>query len=453
MSESHSEVSILGGGLAGSLCALLLARRGLAVDVYEFRADMRRETIPAGRSINLALAARGIEPLKKAGVFDSVRPMLIPMRGRMLHDGDGTTQLLPYGQRPDELVYSVTRSGLNTLLMDAAEAAGARFHFRQRCVSCDFESSRLIMRDEDSTAEYRLPLQTVIAADGGGSIVRRALSAQMGYEASEELLDHGYKELTIPAAADGGHRMEKHALHIWPRGEFMLIALPNPDSTFTVTLFLPNTGEPSFASLTDAAALREFFASTFPDTLDLIPGLEQQFFTNPTGELGTVRCSPWHYGDKALLIGDAAHAVVPFHGQGMNCAFEDCAALDDLVATHGDDWTATFAALSARRKPNADAIADMALENYVEMRDTVRDPGFQLRKELAFELERRLPERFIPRYSMVMFHAEIPYAQAKMRGQVQLELLQSLTRNANTLGEVDLDAAERHVREKLSPLA
>ncbi len=278
MSESRNEISILGGGLAGSLCALLLARRGLAVDVYEFRADMRRETIPAGRSINLALAARGIEPLRRAGVFDTVQPMLIPMRGRMLHDGDGTTQMLPYGQRPDELVYSVTRGGLNALLMDAAEAAGARFHFRQRCVACDFESSRLIMSDERSAAEYRLPLQTVIAADGGGSVVRRALSAQLGYQASEELLDHGYKELTIPAAAGGAHRMEKHALHIWPRGEFMLIALPNPDSTFTVTLFLPNTGEPSFASLTDEAALLEFFGQTFPDTLALIPDLAREFF-------------------------------------------------------------------------------------------------------------------------------------------------------------------------------
>ncbi len=452
MNRPVGEISILGGGLAGSLCALLMARRGFAVDVYEFRADMRRETIPAGRSINLALAARGIEPLKRAGVFERVEPMLIPMRGRMLHDHDGTTQLLPYGQRADEVVYSVTRGGLNALLMNAAETAGAQFHFRQRCVACDFESSRLIMRDESSAAEYRLPLQTVIAADGGGSVVRRALSAQLGHQASEQLLDHGYKELTIPAAADGGHRMEKHALHIWPRGEFMLIALPNPDSTFTVTLFLPNTGTPGFASLTDEAALLDFFGKTFPDTLDLIPGLTKEFFANPTGELGTVRCSPWHYRDQALLIGDAAHAVVPFHGQGMNCAFEDCAVLDDLVASHGKNWEEIFSRLTASRKPNADAIADMALENYVEMRDTVRDPGFQLRKELAFELERRLPDRFIPRYSMVMFHAEIPYSQALQRGKVQLELLRSLTATATTLAEIDMDEAERRAREKLSPL-
>ena len=452
MSGNNSDISILGAGLAGSLCALLMARRGLAVDVYEFRADMRRESIPAGRSINLALAARGIAPLRRAGVFDRVEPLLIPMRGRMLHETDGTTQLLPYGQKPGEVVYSVTRGGLNALLMDAAEAAGARFHFRQRCVTCDFVSSRLIMHDETSGAEYRLALQNVIAADGGGSVVRRALAAQIDYEATEELLDHGYKELTIPPATDGTHRMDRNALHIWPRGEFMLIALPNPDATFTVTLFLPNKGTPSFASLTDPAALRAFFEDTFPDTMALIPDLEDEFFANPTGELGTVRSAPWNYGDKALLIGDAAHAVVPFHGQGMNCAFEDCAALDDLVAAHGDDWETIFANLSELRKPDADAIADMALENYVEMRDTVRDPGFQLRKEMAFELERRLPDRFIPRYSMVMFHDEIPYSVAQERGRIQFELLRELTAGATSLEQVDLAEAERVARERLAPL-
>lgn len=453
MSRSTGEISILGAGLAGSLLALLTARRGLAVDVYEFRADMRKESIPAGRSINLALAARGIAPLRRAGIFDRVEPMLIPMRGRMLHELDGNTVFLPYGQRPEELVYSVTRSGLNALLMSAAESAGARFHFGQRCVSCDFESSRLIMRDEKSGAEYRLPLQTVIAADGGGSVVRRALSTQIGYHSTEELLDHGYKELTIPPAADGGHRMEPHALHIWPRGEYMLIALPNPDATFTVTLFLPHTGKPSFASLTDEAALLEFFGDTFPDTLALIPRLTEEFFANPTGELGTVRSAPWHYRDKTLLIGDAAHAVVPFHGQGMNCAFEDCAVLDDLIAAHGEDWERIFANLTEIRKPDADAIADMALENYVEMRDTVRDPRFQLRKELAFELERRLPDRFIPRYSMVMFHDEIRYSEAQRRGRIQLDLLTFLTRDVDRLDQIDLAEAERLAREKLSPLA
>ncbi len=447
-----SRVTILGAGLTGALLATLLARRGFRVTLYERQPDMRRHETPGGRSINLALAARGLRGLALAGLDDRVRPLLVPMAGRLLHQEDGTLDYQPYGQHSGEINYSVSRAGLNRLLLDAAESAGAELEFGQECAALDLDAGEILLGDVTGGDTRRVPAAPLIAADGAGSVVRRALVEAGRLQAGESLLEHGYKELTIPPDENGDHRIDPKALHIWPRGGFMLIALPNPGGDFTVTLFLANEGEPGFASLREPAAVATFFRTHFPDTLPLLPDLTEQFLTNPVGILGTVRCRPWHDGGGVLLIGDAAHAIVPFHGQGMNAGFEDCAEFCRLLDEGHADWPTLFRHFDRIRRPNGNAIADMALDNYVEMRDTVRDPRFHLKKSLAFELERRFPARFVPRYSMVMFHPEIPYADAQARGAVQAELLDELTRGIDTLDSVDYQRAERLVNERLTPL-
>ncbi len=444
-------ITLIGAGLAGSLLAIFLARRGFRVSVYERRPDMRRYAIPAGRSINLALAHRGIRPLKLVGLLKKVQKLLIPMPGRMLHDEHDQLTFTPYGRTPTEVIHSVSRPGLNALLMDAAEAAGVEILFRQRCDHVDFETDTLHLTDESSRREYAIRAKPVIATDGGGSTVRQAMVKRLGIRVMEDILPHGYKELSIPAGEDGKHRMEREALHIWPRGGYMLIALPNLDGSFTVTLFLAREGEPGFGSLQEPQALLAFFGKNFPDACKLIPDLQDEFYQHTTGVMGTVHSSSWHVQDKVLLLGDAAHAIVPFHGQGMNCAFEDCLILDQCIESRGDDWEKVFAEFERRRRPDAEAIAEMALENYVEMRDTVRDPKFHLQKQLGFLLEESYPERFIPRYSMVMFHP-IPYAAAQQRGAVQAEILETLLRRAENIADVDLALAARLIRERLAPI-
>jgi len=446
-----SPVHIVGAGLAGSLLAIFLARRGMEVIVLERRPDMRREDIPAGRSINLALANRGLAALARVGLEEAVRRLTIPMRGRMLHDERGALQLVPYGQQPHEVIHSISRAGLNKLLMDAAEATGrVELRFNQRVDTMNPATGTLTVYDEVSGATSQLTAAPVIAADGAGSRIREALMALPDAHETEDVLPHDYKELNIPPTAGGCHALEVNALHIWPRGGYMLIALPNLDGSFTVTLFLPREGADSFATLTDAGAVRAFFTRAFPDAVPLMPELVDSFFTNPTGHMVTVRCAPWNLAGRVLLVGDAAHAIVPFHGQGMNAAFEDCSELDRCLDAHGADWARAFAEFMRLRKPNAEAIADMALENYVEMRDAVRDPRFQLQKALAFELERRHPGVFIPRYSMVMFH-HIPYARAQQRGTIQQRILDALTARAHALDDVDLEAADDLIERELRP--
>jgi kynurenine 3-monooxygenase len=419
-------VNLVGAGLAGSLLALLLAQRGLRVRVFERRPDPRLAAAERGRSINLALAARGIRALGQAGVLPQVQPLLIEMRGRMVHEPDGRQSLVPYGQRPHEVIHSVSRGALNLALVEAAAAfPNVELRFDQACRGVDLGADALLLRDTISGEDYALPLTPTLAADGAGSPVRLALAAAGRLQASESLLDHDYKELSLAPRADGGFALERHALHIWPRGGFMLIALPNPDASFTVTLFLAREGPAGFAALRDPAALQAFFQREFADAVPLLGDLAAQFAANPQGRLGTVRCGPWHAGGQVLLLGDAAHAIVPFHGQGMNCAFEDCVELAGLL-DGGGDWAGVFAEFQRRRQPNAEAIAQMALENYVEMRDTVRDPAFLRQKAIALQLERRHPRRFIPRYSMVSFHPEIPYAEALRRGAVQARILEAL---------------------------
>jgi len=442
-------VNIVGAGLAGALLALLLARRGLRVTLYERRADPRQTQPERGRSINLALAARGIRALERAGIMQQVRPLLIAMRGRMIHEPNGLTTLQPYGQREHEVIWSVGRADLNRVLLEQAlRHTGVSVRFNQLCLGADLPAGRLRLRDRERGGEYEVPLAPTIATDGAGSAVRAALAAAGLARVREDWLDHDYKELTAPAAAAAG--LERHALHIWPRGGFMLIALPNTDGSFTATLFLARTGAQSFASLGTPQAVTEFFTAEFADALPLLPQLTAQFASHPQGQLGTVHCAPWQIAGTVLLLGDAAHAIVPFHGQGMNAAFEDCTVLDELLEQHAD-WQTLFAQFEAARRPNTAAIAQMALENYGEMRDAVLDAGFVRRKALAMALERRFPERFIPRYSMVMFHPEIAYAEALRRGALQARLLEELDAAGN--GEPDATLAARLVTERLPPLA
>jgi len=446
-------VTILGAGLSGALMAIYLARQGRKVVVLERRPDLRKVDMDAGRSINLALAERGIHALRAAGVFDAVEPLLIPMRGRVLHAPNGETTFAAYGQRPHEVIHSVSRPGLNRALLDHAQRVhGIEPRFLQAARSLDFARDELVMLDEVSGDLYQQPLGPLIGADGAGSVVRRAMTGQLGVRVVEDMLEHGYKELTLPAAADGSHAIERNALHIWPRGGFMLIALPNIDGSFTVTLFLALKGSTeSFAALDSLKAVDAFFARHFADVVALMPGLAREFLEHPVGRMGTVYADAWSANGTAVLLGDAAHAIVPFHGQGMNACFEDCFELDRLLH-RATDWQSAFEGFCALRKPNTDAIAAMALENFLEMRDTVRDPKFMLRKELSFELERRHPTRFIPRYSMVMFHHDIPYLAAYERGKTQARILAQLTEHATSLDEIPAAQMDALVHELLEPL-
>ncbi|WP_334078573.1 FAD-dependent oxidoreductase [Microbulbifer sp. M83] len=444
---SKEKIVIAGAGLVGAMAACFLGRRGFDVEVYESRVDLRRHDISAGRSINLALANRGIYPLEQLGLMDRVRQMMIPMRGRMIHDPRGEQNFQPYGQTEEEVIYSISRGDLNHLLLDAAEDTGhVRIHFSHRLDSVDFDNNCAVFIDDESGSPVEVTFSRLIGADGAGSKVRQALVAAQDGSDSLEPLDHSYKELEIPAGADGGFLIEKHALHIWPRGGFMLIALPNMDGSFTVTLFLPNKGEASFAALQTQEDVFQFFEEYFPDVDALMPGLVDDFFANPTGKLGTVRCKPWHIGDKAILIGDAAHAIVPFHGQGMNCGFEDCVVLDQCIEQHYADWKQVFSEYDRLRAPNGAAIADMALENYVEMRDSVNDPQFLLKKAIGFELQKRWPEQFTPRYGMVMFQ-RIPYAEAQRRGVINQQILDTLASGIESLDEVDWSEAAALVKK------
>jgi kynurenine 3-monooxygenase len=443
-------VSIVGAGPTGALLASLLQRHGQPVTLYESRSDPRSTAGESGRSINLALADRGIHALKLAGVYDDIAPTLRAMRGRRVHPRDGDESLQMYGRRPSEVIYSVSRHRLNQALLEVAAAAGVDIKFEHRLDDMDFSNGTARIRDERNARVFDIPMRPLLAADGAGSTARRLMAAAGLIRTRELELDHGYKELSIPAGPNGEYRLAPDALHIWPRGNFMLIALPNADGSFTATLFLSNRGAPSFETLSSAAAIERFLSTEFPDVRPLMPHCIQEFQQHRTGFLGTVYADGWHAGGMAALIGDAAHAIVPFHGQGMNCCFEDC--LEFLACLEGNgSWDTVFADFFAARKMNTDAIAAMALENYLEMRDRVADPTFRLQQTLALELERRHPRRFIPRYSMVMFHHEIPYLTALDRGSVQAQLLAELTGSASTLADIDFERAQREIHSRLTP--
>lgn len=453
-------LTIIGAGLVGSLLATLLAQRGFSVQVFERRPDPRKHGFLGGRSINLALAERGWHGLRVAGLQERMRTIAVMMRGRMVHDLAGNTNLQRYGRDDSEVIWSVNRGDLNMALLDATEAAGANIVFDQRLDGVDWQRSTLTLRDAQNIPRTH-HAQILIGADGAGSALRAAMASMADLGERFEPLGHGYKELEIPAltdfparqlpehlreAAARGERfaMEANALHIWPRGNYMCIALPNAHGSFTVTLFLPNEGEPSIASISDARQARAFFERDFPDATALIPQLEEDFIGNPTGMLGTLYLDRWHIDGRALLVGDAAHAIVPFHGQGMNAGFEDAVELAELLEATPSDFTAVFAEFERRRKPNADAIAAMALENYIEMRDRVDDADYLLMRELDRTLAERHPGLWVPRYAMVTF-SRIPYRTAFERGAAQTKLLRELVAGKSRIGDINLVTADSEV--------
>ncbi len=436
-------IDIVGGGLTGPLMALYLARKNFTVRLHERRGDMRKASADEGRSINLALSARGIKALEEVGLKEQVFKICIPMTGRMVHDLAGNTVLQPYGQKDSEVIYAVSRGQLNRLLLDAAERAGVSIAFNRRCSAYDIEKNILHFEEE-----RQVEAGIVIGADGAGSAVRKALMARNPtFAFSNETLDYSYKELEIPPAPNSGFQLERTALHIWPHKNFMMIALPNTEGSFTCTLFYKTHGEESFDQLIDEKSVMDFFIDRFPDAVPLMPRLLEDFFANPTGALNTVKCAPWHEGGRAVILGDAAHAIVPFFAQGMNSGFEDCSFLNSLVSAGKNDWEKIFAAFTAGRKPNADAIADMAVENFIEMRDLVTDPHFILKKKVGFALEKRWPDKFIPRYSMVVFRADIPYAEAKARGMAQDKILETLCAGISSVEELNWELAEKLLNE------
>lgn len=408
----QKEIAIMGAGLVGSLLSVYLAKEGHQVTVYERRPDMRKATIGGGRSINLALSDRGWKALSKVGADRPVREMGIPMYGRMIHHEDGTTSYQPYG-KDDQAIYSVSRSGLNAVLMDYAEQHGVAFSFEEGCDTVDIDS-----RTAHLSNGKQVTPDLLFGADGAFSRVRLSMMKTDRFDYSQQYLPHGYKELSIPSAPDGGWLIEKEALHIWPRHDFMLIALPNLDGSFTCTLFAPFDGPNGFNQVSDSTSLKAYFKQHFADALPLMPALETDYFTNPTASLVTVRCYPWVKHQSIALIGDASHAIVPFYGQGMNSGFEDCDVLHQCMQQHGDDWSAVLAAYQESRKPSADAIADLALQNFIEMRDRVDDPAFLYRKQLEKRLHEKYPNAFVPQYTQVTF-SHLPYEKALAAGKQQ----------------------------------
>ena len=445
------KITLIGAGLNGPLLAVLLVQRGFAVEIYERRSDMRTVRMSAGRSINLALSTRGIHGLKQAGLWERMRSIIIPMKGRMMHSVAGELTFQPYGKNETEVINSISRAELNMALLNAAEEHGATIHFNRRCTGYDLKTGAIRLRNEETGEATTREAGVVIGCDGSGSSIRAEMLKLSRFNFSQQYLDYGYKELTIPASPKGEHRLETHALHIWPRGNHMLIALPNIDGTFACILFLPFEGTDSFASMATRAEVMQFFQSHFPDAVPLMPQLADNYFANPTGAMVTIKCSPWHVEGRALLLGDAVHAIVPFFGQGLNCGFEDCTSLVELLDRHGADWQRVFGDFEHERKVNTDAIADMAIENFTEMRDRVADSRFLFRKKVELALEAKYPQLFVPKYAMVTFH-RIPYSVALARGAVQERVLAELCESVNRVEDLDWDRADRLIQRDLTPL-
>ncbi|HEV3307914.1 MAG TPA: NAD(P)/FAD-dependent oxidoreductase [Candidatus Sulfotelmatobacter sp.] len=451
MKSVPEKVTLIGAGLNGPLLAILLMQRGFAVEMYERRPDMRRVRMSAGRSINLAISTRGIYALRQAGLWEKMRSIIIPMKGRMMHSVAGELTFQPYGKNDTEVINSISRAELNMALMNAAEEQGARISFHQRCTGYDVKTGEIRVRNEETGEEEIRGTEVVIGCDGAGSALRAEMLKLNRFNFSQEYLDYGYKELTIPAGPGGRHLLETNALHIWPRGDHMLIALPNIDGTFACIFFLPFEGAESFASLGTELDVIRFFKERFPDALRLMPQLADNYAANPTGAMVTIKCSPWHVEGRALLLGDAAHAIVPFFGQGINCGFEDCSYLVELLDRHGAHWGRVFADFEKDRKMNTDAIADMAIENFTEMRDRVGDSRFLLRKKVELALEAKYPGLFVPKYAMVTFH-RIPYSVAQARGDVQDRMLGELCNGVDRVEDLDWNKADQLIHRDLTPL-
>jgi kynurenine 3-monooxygenase len=453
---STNSITLVGAGLVGSLLGLYLARRGFSVRILERRLDMRKHEISAGRSINLAISERGINALRRIGLADEILRHAVPMKGRMMHSHKSELTFQPYGTQESEYINSISRATLNKILMTRAEETGlVQIHFSKRVSGIDFDTEEIYTVDEQSDRFDKEKIGIVIGTDGSASAIRSAMQKLDDYKFKSSNLDYGYKELVIPPTDDGGFRMERNALHIWPRGSYMLIALPNYEGSFTCTLFLPFSGPTSFEALKNADDVEVFFRSHFPDAVPLIADLRETFMQNPMGHMTTIKSPKWNVGGKVLLMGDAAHGIVPFFGQGMNCGFEDCVIFDQLlekhVKGHSVDWKTVFNEMSALRPPNTDAIADMAVENFAEMRDKVGDRFFLLQKEVEKVLTKKFPGRYISRYALVTF-TNVPYKLASDVGVVQDAMLKELCFGLSNAENVDLQKAEKLIDEKLASL-
>jgi kynurenine 3-monooxygenase len=419
ITNHKSQITIVGAGLVGSLWAVYLRKQNFEVQILERRKDPRSGNIDHGRSINLALSHRGIKALKEAGVQTSILEKAIPMKGRVIHDAKGKLSFIPYGEQ-GQMIYSVSRSELNMMLIEEAEKAGAKISFNSSCSEIDFKNSSITIDQEEQ--EKKISSDIIFGADGAFSAVRSAMRKHDKFNYAQEYLEYEYKELHIPDK-DGKHQLEKNALHIWPREKFMLIALPNLDGSFTCTLFLSHEGNISFSKLKGAISVKSFFKKYFSDAYSIMSDLEKDFFANPTSSLVTIKCSPWYF-EKTMLIGDAAHAIVPFYGQGMNAGFEDCRILNQIITKNKNNWKKIFPEYQKKRKENTDAIAELTLLNFIEMRDLVADPEFQLRKKIEAIIHLRIPE-YLPLYTMVTF-TDIPYSEVLKKAHVEDEMMKEI---------------------------
>jgi len=428
--KKEDKVLIIGAGLCGSLLALRMAQRGYKVEVYESRPDLRKVDISAGRSINLALSDRGLKALRLCGMEEKAREICIPMYGRLMHDTKGNTFASNYSGREGEYINSISRGDLNAILLDAAEEhENVTIYFNSGCKKVDIENNIAHFKSYETNEKYIVKADVIFGTDGAGSSLRKSYVSERKFlfSYSKNYLNHGYKELEIPADKNGNHQISKDHLHIWPRGDFMLIALPNMDGSFTVTLFLSyDEGEYNFNNLTTEEKITAFFEQEFPDALALIPNIKEEFANNPTGPLGTIKCSPWFYQNKTLLMGDSAHAIVPFYGQGMNASFEDVFVFDEILNQDLGDWNAVFKAYQKARKHDTDAIADLAIDNFYEMRDHVANPLFKEKRKIEMDLEKHFPSQYSSKYSLVTFNENIGYNEAMQRGRAQDKALLNL---------------------------
>ncbi|MFK7749462.1 MAG: FAD-dependent oxidoreductase [Kordia sp.] len=447
--QTKENILIVGAGLCGSLLALRLGQRGYKVTVMESRPDLRKVDISAGRSINLAFSDRGIKAMNMVGITDKVMPLCIPMHGRLVHDIESNTFMSNYSGRDDEYINSISRGDLNALLLtEAEEHEAVDITFNKKCTGIDIEGNIATFYCYETKKEMQVSADVIIGTDGAGSILRKSyyLERKFLFSYSQNYLSHGYKELSIPPTAAGGFRTEKNALHIWPRGDFMIIALPNLDGSFTVTLFLSyDEGEYNFNNLTTEARVQEFFEAQFPDLVPLIPELTKEYFENPTAPLGTVKCSPWSYKNNTLLMGDAAHAIVPFYGQGMNASFEDVVVFNQILDKHEGNWETVFKVYEKARKKDTDAIADLAIDNYYEMRDHVANPIFKDKRKLEMDLEKNFPAQYFSKYSMVTFNEDIPYSKAMEIGRAQDKALLNMIAD----DEIDTTADLQEILKKV----
>ncbi len=420
-------VTIVGAGLVGSLLSIYLAKKGYKISVYERRADMRKIAMSAGRSINLALSDRGWRGLQGVGIADDIKKIAIPMYGRFIHNKDGSHAYQPYG-KDNQAIYSVSRAEINMKLMDLAEQQeNVKIHFEKRCTSINKKDKIASFEDNNSQQNENQNYDLLFGSDGAFSASR--LNMQLSndrFEYNQHYIDCGYKELIIPPGKNGEFLLEKNALHIWPRGSFMMIALPNPDGNFTCTLFMPFKGEKSFEKLTTEKEVKDFFDAEFASAVPLMPTLIHDFFTNPTSSLVTVKCFPWTFDNSIALIGDAAHAIVPFYGQGMNCGFEDCVVLNELIEKNNENWVEILKEYEALRKPDGDAIADLAIGNFIEMRDKTADPKFLLQKKIEAKFSEKYPDKWIPLYSMVTYSPHIRYSKALSDGNKQQKIMDEI---------------------------